>query len=75
MDDRAIPSDWYDGFFEGEWLDFVALPAAEWTIKQADFLVERLELEAGERVLDLACGRGRIAVELARRGCRVTGVD
>src|SRR5438034_11701025 len=29
----------------------------------------------GQTVLDLACGQGRIARELARRGARVTGVD
>ncbi len=29
----------------------------------------------GMRVLDLACGHGRIARELARRGARVAGVD
>jgi 2-polyprenyl-3-methyl-5-hydroxy-6-metoxy-1,4-benzoquinol methylase len=29
----------------------------------------------GERVLDIACGHGRITRELARRGGRVTGVD
>lgn len=29
----------------------------------------------GQRVLDLGCGTGNIARELARRGCEVTGVD
>jgi SAM-dependent methyltransferase len=30
---------------------------------------------AGARVLDAGCGTGRVAVELARRGYEVTGVD
>src|SRR5207244_6804372 len=47
----------------------------EWTEGQVAFLVEQLDLREGTRVLDLACGRGRIAIPLARRGCRVTGVD
>jgi SAM-dependent methyltransferase len=34
-----------------------------------------LPLPDGARVLDLGCGVGRHAVELARRGHRVTGVD
>jgi 2-polyprenyl-3-methyl-5-hydroxy-6-metoxy-1,4-benzoquinol methylase len=44
-------------------------------IQDADFLERALELTPGSRVLDVACGNGRHAVELARRGCRVTGVD
>jgi len=39
------------------------------------FLVEHLRLELGSRVLDLACGRGRVSVRLAQRGCSVTGLD
>ena len=32
-------------------------------------------LRPGSRVLDAGCGTGRVGVELARRGHRVTGVD
>ena len=40
------------------------------------FLVSRLETGRAESVLDVACGTGAVALELARRyGCRVTGVD
>lgn len=31
--------------------------------------------ETGPRVLDAGCGTGRIAIELARRGCQIVGVD
>jgi SAM-dependent methyltransferase len=72
----AVPADWYDGYFEGEWLDVVALAMPEETTRQeVEFVLERLQLEPGARVLDLACGHGRIALELARRGFRVTGLD
>jgi SAM-dependent methyltransferase len=37
--------------------------------------VNLLGLSAGASVLDLCCGPGRHSLELARRGCRVTGVD
>jgi SAM-dependent methyltransferase len=67
---------WYDGFFEAEWLDLLE-PSddAERTRRETDFAVERLGVEPGARVLDLACGRARHSIELARRGFRVTGVD
>jgi SAM-dependent methyltransferase len=35
----------------------------------------RREVEGPARVLDAGCGTGRVAVELARRGHRVVGVD
>jgi SAM-dependent methyltransferase len=37
--------------------------------------VGRLGLASGERVLDVACGTGNIALAAARAGARVTGVD
>jgi SAM-dependent methyltransferase len=45
------------------------------TAREVDFLVAALELNGQERVLDLACGFGRHALELARRGHGVVGVD
>jgi SAM-dependent methyltransferase len=65
---------WYDGFFEAEWLDYVQ-PDADVTLRQVDFLGDELALAPGDAVLDVACGRGRHSVELARRGFHVTGVD
>jgi 2-polyprenyl-3-methyl-5-hydroxy-6-metoxy-1,4-benzoquinol methylase len=71
-----VPSDWFDGYFEEEWLDEIALQIPEErTRKEVDFVLERLELEPGAHVLDVACGHGRHSLELARRGFRVTGVD
>ncbi len=45
------------------------------TAQEVDFLVESLALQPGERVLDVGCGPGRHAHELARRGMVVHGVD
>ena len=41
----------------------------------ADEFIGRLNIPAGARVLDIACGTGNTAIPLARRGCIVTGVD
>jgi SAM-dependent methyltransferase len=45
------------------------------TKREVDFLEEYLGLSPAQRILDVACGQGRHAVELARRGYRVAGVD
>jgi SAM-dependent methyltransferase len=42
---------------------------------QAELIWSLLGLEAGDEVLDVPCGHGRIANRLAGRGARVTGVD
>ena len=45
------------------------------TTQEVDFVVETLGLTAGDRVLDVGCGPGRHAHELARRGIEVHGID
>ena len=42
---------------------------------QIDWLWRKLDLGVDRRVLDITCGPGLYAVELARRGCHVTGID
>jgi len=37
--------------------------------------LERLHVEPGTRMLDVACGAGQISIPAAREGARVTGVD
>lgn len=41
----------------------------------ADYVCKIASLKKGSKVLDAACGIGRISVELAERGLEVTGVD
>jgi SAM-dependent methyltransferase len=67
---------WYEGFFGDDWLTIArTVEDPERTTHQVDFVVDTLGLEPGARILDLACGHGRHALELARRGYRVTGLD
>jgi SAM-dependent methyltransferase len=71
-----VPEDWYHSAFEQDWLDEIALHIEpERTTTEAEFLIEQLELAHDSRILDLACGHGRIALELARLGYSLTGLD
>ena len=41
----------------------------------ADHVVRSVEIKAGERVLDIACGTGNTALMARARGAKVTGLD
>ncbi len=42
---------------------------------QLTWLREKLAIEPGTRLLDITCGPGLYAIELAKAGCSVTGLD
>lgn len=44
-------------------------------MQEVDHVIRALDLKPGERVLDVGCGPGRHAHELARRGIVVHGID
>ena len=45
------------------------------TVQEIDYVVRAVGLAPGDRVLDVGCGPGRHAHELARRGVVVHGID
>jgi SAM-dependent methyltransferase len=67
---------WFERFFD---TDYVATLRDQKPLRQTraevDFLVRSLGLREGGRILDIPCGYGRHASELARRGFPVVGVD
>lgn len=68
--------EWWQNFFSGPVLDFVRESRdRETTREEAYFIAQSLGLDPGDKILDVPCGGGRLALELAERGYRVTGVD
>ncbi len=55
--------------------DYDAMLRAEGLYAVGEELVRRLDVAAGERVLDVACGTGNAAIPAAAVGAQVTGVD
>lgn len=73
---RTVKSDWFETFFSGLALDlWRETNTPEHTAQEAAFLIEKLGLRQGDCALDVPCGNGRLAAELAGRGVRMAGVD
>ena len=67
---------WYKSFFGEDYFEiYEGLLAPEETTAQVEGIISLLELRPGARVLDVACGHGRHAIPLAKRGFDVTGYD
>lgn len=66
---------WFEDAAEHLGAAYLRYSFTKGTSQEVDFLVGELELEPGMRVLDVGCGPGRHALELAARGMQVTGVD
>ncbi|HEX7213480.1 MAG TPA: class I SAM-dependent methyltransferase [Methylomirabilota bacterium] len=68
--------EWFTRFFDTAYVaQLREEKSAADTRAEVDFLVRRLRLPRGARILDVPCGYGRHAAGLARRGYVVTGVD
>jgi SAM-dependent methyltransferase len=66
---------WYEELFTDYAATYDREPFTQGTTAECDFLQAELGTGPGLRVLDVGCGTGRHAVELAKRGFRVTGLD
>jgi D-alanine-D-alanine ligase len=68
-------SEWWRSWFGPGYLALYDDYLAERTPVEIDRLEALLALRPPQRILDIPCGQGRHAIELARRGYDVTGVD
>ncbi|MFB6307052.1 MAG: class I SAM-dependent methyltransferase [Flavobacteriales bacterium] len=67
---------WYKGWFDSPYYHILYKNRNEQEAKYfIDNLVNHLSMKKGDKVLDLACGKGRHALQLHENGMEVIGVD
>jgi SAM-dependent methyltransferase len=62
----------FEGLYKDVWRKLIPAGLSE---VEVDFMQEVGSLKEGDKVLDLMCGYGRHALELGRRGLKVTAID
>ena len=65
---------WYEELFAGE-DQLRSYGESEASRNQVDFVIEKLAIQPGMRILDLCCGQGRHLIDLMRRRYDVVGLD
>ncbi|NQT39569.1 MAG: class I SAM-dependent methyltransferase [Planctomycetes bacterium] len=66
---------WYETLFANFGRTYDKECYTQGTVGEVDFVERELEGDRSKRILDIACGTGRHAVELTKRGYQVTGFD
>ncbi|MBM3525272.1 MAG: methyltransferase domain-containing protein, partial [Alphaproteobacteria bacterium] len=73
-----LPAEWWRELFDSLYLktDGDVVENDVNTTREVDFLIKATGLTPADHILDLCCGQGRHAIELATRGYQhVTGID
>lgn len=76
--ERHLPSEWWKSLFNSLYLktDGDVVENADNTKRDVDSLIHALNIKPTDCVVDICCGQGRHALELASRGFKhVTGID
>ena len=66
---------WFVDLFDEDYLRTLPFLTPQATQAEAEFVIDALGLTPGAQVLDVGCGYGRHAMELAARGFHVVGLD
>lgn len=66
--------EWWKKYFSEDYLKLYQHDEGE-SSREVAAVIRMLQLEEGQRILDLACGLGRHSVVLAQKGFNVTGYD
>ncbi len=66
---------WYESLFANFAETYDKEAFTQGTVGEVDFVERELGADHRKRILDIGCGTGRHAIELAKRGYSVTGFD
>lgn len=66
---------WYEELFTNYVEKYEKESFTQGTMGEVDFIESEIKRDKSCRILDVGCGTGRHAIELAKRGYSVTGVD
>jgi SAM-dependent methyltransferase len=66
---------WFEEIFDEDYLRTLPFLTPQATQSEAQFVIDAMSIQPGAQLLDLGCGYGRHAMELAARGFHLVGLD